>query len=257
MEEPATAAALIGSPPRPTAELEEQKDEEAADGDGGNASIGKEVGAADLELLTEKLRNLGSGSRSSPGRRRAVNPRGPRMSNSTHQHPLLPESATTEAEGDNSQFSGSPVLSEGDDDDDLEGDDDDDDDSEILATLSPPVESADVVDPSLLAAERTSPFPEAAAVSSAGGGGADEEQNWHRPEQSSTLSSVGPPPHHASSSRRDDHSAESLALSLLGGGGGAASASGSDPRVCELKWLVGEWESSPKVCIWLILLLKL
>lgn len=131
-----------------------------------------------------------------------------KMSNSDHHHPLLDQSETPMT---GCQFS-----------DDMSEEDDDED--EILATLSPPPSEEG----------QTSPFP--------GGLSQSERPVNHDYVQSSKRPSAAA-----------DSSAESLALTLLGAGANVAGVGqdevggGGAPRVCELKWLVGDWDTPQKV----------
>ncbi len=186
----------------------------------------------DLELLSERLRNLQSSSRVSP-RRTTAKPRLNHLSSdSTQHHPLLPSAEPSTPFVDGSQFSGSPVLSEEENDDE----DEDDDDEEILATLSPPSELAG----------KTSPFP--APCVNQEDGQMPEDQMLGAVVVDGSSSSLAEQ-QEATSGRRDT-SAESLALTLLGT---AASVEEQEegkqdshaPKVCDLKWLVGDWDNPP------------
>ncbi len=220
---------IIECPPRPSDErTAEEEEEEAATqrAETDNASLNLELeteeGDGDLQLLTERLRGL-----------RHLSPRGggsksrAQMSNSTHHHPLLLDATHSESTAshlDSCHFSDSPIAFSDDEDDDEE------EESEILAAVSPL--------PTLTLSSEQTPFTQ------------EEEEGL----SNSVADDAGPSRHHPLAvnhseghNDRNDTSAESLALTLLSGPSNSNADAAQTPRVCELKWLVGDWDQTKAV----------
>ncbi len=248
---------LIGSPPRPS--TEQQGGGTGARENGGELSdvIRGASDSADLELLSEKLRNLET--RVSPRRATTTTTTTTRVnrlaSNSTHHHPLLPNATSFSTHAGGSQVSGSPIFSEEEEEEDAEEEEeeaDEDEDDEILATLSPPSEPAGRTSPfpRLLGEELVTGFDESDAAGAAAAAAAAAAASSSSPTAMSLAREEAIP-----SARRGDTSAETLALTLLGAtaasddnvDGVTAAVDAHAPKVCDLKWLVGDWDTPQKV----------